>query len=71
MLKTAKFTPPDKDKLRQGGFLTATDLADYLALRGIPFREAHEITGKAVAYCMDKCKTLEDLTLAELKKLSE
>jgi len=52
------------------GFTTATDLADYLAARGIPFREAHELTGRIVAACIRSGKTLPELSLAELQKFS-
>lgn len=70
MVKTAKFRKIPTDELKAGGFLTATDLADYLVLKGVPFREAHEITGKAVAGCLQRGVTLEDLTLPELKAFS-
>ena len=70
MIKTAKFKIPSASRLGAEGFLTATDMADYLALKGIPFREAHEITGKTVAYCLNNKKPLEDLSLKELKKIS-
>ena len=71
MLKTAKFKKLKPEQLAESGFLTATDLADYLVLQNVPFREAHEITGKTVAYCIDTGKTLEQLTLAELQKISK
>ena len=45
-----------------GGFSTATDLADQLVRGGVPFREAHKITGKAVALCIQGSKGLADLT---------
>jgi argininosuccinate lyase len=48
------------------GFSTATDLADYLVRKGIPFREAHEIVGKAVRYGVESGKDLSDMTLPEL-----
>ncbi len=51
----------------KGGYLTATDLADYLALKGVPFRGAHEVTGNIVRYCLGKGVELEDLTLEELR----
>ncbi len=51
------------------GFLTATDLADYLVKKGLPFRQAHEVVGKAVANCLSKGKELHELGLQELKKL--
>jgi argininosuccinate lyase len=52
------------------GFSTATDLADYLVRKGIAFRDAHEIVGKAVRYGVDTGKDLADMTLAELQGFS-
>ncbi|MBA3030981.1 MAG: argininosuccinate lyase [Desulfobacteraceae bacterium] len=52
------------------GYLNATDLADYLATKGMPFREAHHCAGKAVAYAIDREKELEALGLDELKQFS-
>ena len=52
------------------GFLTATDLADYLARKGIPFRKAHEIAGKIVRYCEKNGKRLKDLSLKEFRSFS-
>ena len=71
MMKTAKFKKFQPEQLAESGFLTATDLADYLVMQNVPFREAHEITGKTVAYCIETEKTLEELTLEELRKLSK
>jgi argininosuccinate lyase len=51
----------------QGSFATATDLADYLVVKGKPFREAHEIVGKIVRHCVDKNITFADLTLKDYK----
>ena len=53
------------------GFSLATDLADYLAKKGVPFREAHRIVGQLVAYCLDKGKDLAELTLDEFRKFSD
>lgn len=53
------------------GFATATDLADYLVKRDLPFRDAHEVVGKAVAYCIDKAKDLSDCSLDEMKAFDE
>jgi argininosuccinate lyase len=53
------------------GHLTATDLADYLVNKGVPFREAHHITGRAVALAESKGVDLSDLSLDELKKIDE
>ncbi|PLY12440.1 MAG: argininosuccinate lyase [Sedimenticola sp.] len=52
------------------GFATATDLADYLVRKGTPFRDAHEVVGKAVALCVEKSCDLAELTLAELQAFS-
>ncbi|OOZ41293.1 argininosuccinate lyase, partial [Solemya elarraichensis gill symbiont] len=53
------------------GFATATDLADYLVVKGVAFRDAHEIVGKAVALCVEKECDLSDLSLAELQAFSD
>jgi argininosuccinate lyase len=52
------------------GFATATDLADYLVRKGVAFRDAHEVVGKSVAYCIDKGLELADLDLAQLQDFS-
>ncbi len=52
------------------GFLTATDLADYLVRKGLPFREAHSVAGKIVLYCLSQGKELTDLRLDELRAFS-
>ncbi len=60
------------DRMREAckaGFLNATELADYLVGRGLPFREAHHVTGQAVAAAEREGKGLEDLTLPELQAL--
>jgi len=53
------------------GFATATDLADYLVRKGIPFRDAHEVVGKAVALCVERGIDLAELDLEELRGFSE
>ena len=61
------------DRMRRAAgedFSTATDLADYLVRKGLPFREAHAIVGRIVRHALDEGKTLEDLTLAELRRFS-
>jgi argininosuccinate lyase len=70
MLPEIKVNKQKMAQAAQSGFLTATDLADYLAGKGIPFRTAHEIVGRIVLYCMRKKKTLPDLKLEELQKFS-
>ncbi len=53
------------------GFATATDLADYLVKKGMPFRDAHEVVGKTVAYCIEHNKVLNELELKELQIFSD
>ena len=53
-----------------GGYATATDVADYLARRGMPFRDAHAVTGRLVRYCIEQNKTLPSLTLEEFRAAS-
>jgi argininosuccinate lyase len=55
----------------EGGFMTATEIADYLVRRGVPFRTAHGIVGELVRYCLDLGKPLGTLTLAEYRHISE
>jgi argininosuccinate lyase len=52
------------------GFTLATELADYLATRGVPFRQAHEVVGHVVRHCLDSNLTLGDLGLADLRRFS-
>ena len=63
-----------KDRMLESckqGFLNATDLADYLAAKGMPFRKAHSVAGKSVAYALEKGKELDDLALEEFKQFSD
>ena len=53
------------------GFINATDCADYLVKKGMPFRDAYKITGTLVAQCIEKGLTLETLPLSEYKKMTE
>lgn len=55
----------------RGGFMTATDLADYLVRKGVPFRSSHEIVGRIVKYCEGKGTDLFSLSLEELKRFSQ
>lgn len=71
MLQTARFKPEQMQKGAQGGFTNATDLADYLVGQGLAFRNAHEVVGKAVLYCLEQHKSLEELTLPEFKGFSQ
>ncbi len=70
MLRTLKVNERAMLRAARQGFMNATDLADYLARRGVPFRDAYKISGKAVAYCIECGKTLEDLTPEEFKIFS-
>ena len=54
-----------------GGYSTATDVADYLVRKGLPFRDAHEIVGKTVAFCVASGRDLPDLTLEEWRSFSD
>ncbi|MCG8614564.1 MAG: argininosuccinate lyase [Pseudomonadales bacterium] len=65
---------PKRDNMREAakrGFSTATDLADYLVVKGMPFRDAHEVVGKAVGYGVQTGKDLSDMTLQELQQFSD
>ncbi|MBI9074855.1 MAG: argininosuccinate lyase [Desulfatibacillum sp.] len=53
------------------GFLNATDMADYLVEKGVPFREAHGIVGRAVAYALDRGRELQEISLNDLRKFSD
>ncbi|PIC64294.1 argininosuccinate lyase [Sporosarcina sp. P13] len=55
----------------KGGFLNATEVADYLVAKGTPFRDAHEIVGKIIIYCEKENKAIEDLTVGELQNFSD
>lgn len=64
----------DRERLETAtvdGFITATDLADYLVQKGVPFRNAHEITGKIVRDCLDKGRVLSQMSVDELRTFSE
>ncbi len=70
MLSTLKV---NKDRMAHAaarGYINATDVADYLAGKGIPFRTAHEITGKLVSHCIEKNLSLQDLPLEEYREFS-
>ncbi|WP_432823567.1 argininosuccinate lyase [Trichloromonas sp.] len=53
------------------GFSTATDVADYCVRKGLPFRNAHEVVGKTVRYCIENSKDIPDLSIAEFRQFSE
>lgn len=69
MLDTMKVKENNMLDACKKGFLNATDLADYLAKKGLAFRKAHQVVGQAVVYCLENKKELEELTTDEYKKL--
>ncbi len=71
MIATMKAIPENMLKAAQGGFINATDVADYLVGKGLPFRSAYKISGQIVAYCISQGKVLETLGLDEYKNFSE
>ncbi|WP_297437117.1 argininosuccinate lyase [uncultured Clostridium sp.] len=71
MIKTIKVKTERMKNACADGFLNATDLADYLVKKGIPFRDSHRILGEMVFYAISKNKKLEELTLAEMKQFSD
>ena len=71
MIATLSFNKERMLSAASEGFMNATDLADYLVVKGMPFRKAHEVVGGAVRYCIDENKKLEDLTLKELQSFSD
>ncbi len=70
MLSAMTFRPERMREAASSGFLNATDLADYLVRKGVPFREAHEIVGRIVRDCLETKERLEDLPVARLRRYS-
>ena len=71
MVETMTVLTDNMKKAAGEGFINATDLADYLVKKGMPFRTAYKISGQLVALCMSKKTVLEDLPLEEYKKFSD
>jgi argininosuccinate lyase len=71
MVEALRFNTRRMENALRAGFLNATELADYLVGKGVPFRDAHHITGNAVALAEDRGKGLEDLTLEEFHSVSD
>jgi argininosuccinate lyase len=71
MLKTLKALPENMLKAAQKGFINATDLADYLTKKGIPFRTAYKLVGQIVAFCIEKNTVLEELSLEQYQSFHE
>ena len=71
MLSTCTFRTANMRKGADGGFTNATDAADYLVKKGMPFRDAHAVIGHLVLHCVKENKAILELTLDELKQFSE
>ena len=70
MLSTMKFNHEIMEKSAMKGFTNATDAADYLVGKGVPFRDAHGIIGQLVLHCLDKGCAIDELSIEELQKIS-
>ena len=70
MLATMKFQEQRMKESAVNGFTNATDAADYLVLKGVPFRDAHGIIGRLVHYCIQKGCSIDELSIEELKQIS-
>lgn len=71
MIKTMKFCKDRMAKSAMNGFTNATDAADYLVGKGVPFRDAHGIIGRLVLYCIEKNTSIDALSLEELRSISD
>ena len=71
MVATMKAIPENMKRAAQGGFINATDLADYLVKKGLPFRTAYKISGQIVALCIEKREVLETLPLETYRAYSD
>ena len=71
MITSMKINADVMEQAAKYGFMNATDAADYLVSKGLPFRDCHEIIGKIVLYCIERNKSIEELSLKELKSFSE
>lgn len=71
MLPNIKFNVDIMRQTANKGYTTATDIAEYLVRKGLPFRKAHHITGKLISYCINNNKNIESLSLEEFKSFSE
>ena len=71
MIRTMKFKKDRMAKSAMNGFTNATDAADYLVNKGVPFRDAHGIIGRLVLYCIDKNTSIDALSLEELKAICD
>ena len=71
MIRTMKVNKAQMYEGAKGGFTNATDAADYLVKKGLPFRDAHSVIGNMVFYCIEHNKAIDDLTMEEFKSFSD
>jgi argininosuccinate lyase len=71
MLNSIKFNKERMYASATGGYTNATDAADYLVMKGVPFRDAHRIIGEITVYCIGKKCAIDDLSIEEFKKFSD
>ncbi len=71
LLENTEFNTARMLDATHGGYMTATDIADYLVGKNIPFRQAHGVVGRIVVHCQERALELTDLTLAELQEFSQ
>ena len=71
MIDTMRVLPENMRRAAAGGFINATDCADYLVKKGLPFRDAYKATGTLVALCIEKKTTLEELPIEEYRKVCD
>lgn len=71
MIATIKFNKEVMEKSAMNGFTNATDAADYLVKKGMPFRDAHAVIGRLVLYCIENNKAIHELNLLELKSICD
>jgi argininosuccinate lyase len=70
MIALMQVKVPQMRRAASRGYSTATDVADYCVRKGLPFRQAHEVVGKTVRYCIETGKEIDELTLEEFRKFS-
>ncbi len=71
MISTMRINRENMYEGAKGGFTNATDAADYLVKKGLPFRDAHAVIGRMVFYCIENNKTIDDLSMEEMKEFSD
>ena len=71
MIATRKVKEENMERAAKYGYMNATDAADYLVTKGIPFRDCHEIIGRIVLYCINKGIAIEEMSMEEFKSFSD